>query len=324
MINKKNIALLTILIVLVVTSVFFVKSRGGEDVAIEPEIEVDIPKPKFSTTNLLAKSVIVKDINSNEVLYSKNEHQSLPLASITKIMTVYAADLLLGNTRSVTITNSALSTYGEYGFGINEIWPTKSLEAYTLIVSSNDGAAALAEAAGGTKTSSLDSESKKQAFINYMNSLAKEIGLHNTNFKNPSGLDSDDTEPQAFGSAQDIANLFQYILIKNPSVLEPSVQVYDTFYVNNKTYRAENTNEIVGTIPSLIASKTGFTDAAGGNLAVVYDSGLNRPVVIVVLGSTKEGRFQDMSKLIENTQKYYADMEEYHREVEKLKDESRN
>ena len=63
-------------------------------------------------------------------------------------------------------------------------------------------------------------------------------------------------------------------------------------------HTATNTNEVVGSIPGLIASKTGFTDLAGGNLVVAFDAGINRPVIISVLGATKDGRFTDMEMLV--------------------------
>ncbi len=65
--------------------------------------------------------------------------------------------------------------------------------------------------------------------------------------------------------------------------------------------RAFNTNEALGEIPGLLMGKTGFTDLAGGNLAVVFEAGPARPIVVVVLGSTREGRFADMRILVETT-----------------------
>jgi D-alanyl-D-alanine carboxypeptidase (penicillin-binding protein 5/6) len=140
-----------------------------------------------------------------------------------------------------------------------------------------------------------------------MNDLAKKVGLTSTTFQNPSGLDTEDTSPQsqAYGSAADIAKLLSYIIINEPNVLDSSSHTQGIFTAGGKKYTANNTNEIVGRIPGLIASKTGYTDAAGGNLAVVYDSGLNRPITIVILGSTREGRFTDMLRLIEHTQEYF-------------------
>jgi len=67
------------------------------------------------------------------------------------------------------------------------------------------------------------------------------------------------------------------------------------------SYFANNTNIFVDKIPNLIASKTGFTDLAGGNLVIAFNADINRPIIISVLGSTEEGRFTDVLQLIEAT-----------------------
>ena len=69
---------------------------------------------------------------------------------------------------------------------------------------------------------------------------------------------------------------------------------------------ARNTNQETGKFPLLIASKTGYTDLAGGNLALAFDAGFNRPIIIVVLGSSYEGRFADAEKLVWATLAYLA------------------
>ena len=65
---------------------------------------------------------------------------------------------------------------------------------------------------------------------------------------------------------------------------------------------AFNTNEALGELPGLIMGKTGITDLAGGNLGIVFEVSPNHPVVAVVLGSTRDGRFEDMKKLVARTQ----------------------
>ena len=67
-------------------------------------------------------------------------------------------------------------------------------------------------------------------------------------------------------------------------------------------HEAFNTNELVGDIPNLLGSKTGFTDLAGGNLTIAFDAGFDRPIIITVLGSTREGRFDDVATLIAASQ----------------------
>jgi D-alanyl-D-alanine carboxypeptidase len=106
---------------------------------------------------------------------------------------------------------------------------------------------------------------------------------------------------------KDIATLFEYVLKYEPELFEATTD--DTATVistNGINHNIENTNEIINELPNVIASKTGFTDVAGGNLAVIIDPGLNRPVVIVVMGSSKDGRFKDVERLSSATLEYFA------------------
>ena len=68
----------------------------------------------------------------------------------------------------------------------------------------------------------------------------------------------------------------------------------------------QNTNQIIDVVPNPLLSKTGFTDLAGGNLVIVFDAGINHPVAIVVLGSTKEERFTDVRALVNETLSYFS------------------
>ena len=75
---------------------------------------------------------------------------------------------------------------------------------------------------------------------------------------------------------------------------------------DTKIHTLENTNQTIDAIPSPLLSKTGFTDLAGGNLVVVFDAGINHPVAVVVLGSTKDERFSDVQALVQETLRYFA------------------
>lgn len=74
--------------------------------------------------------------------------------------------------------------------------------------------------------------------------------------------------------------------------------------VGNAEYTIANTNAVVDQIPGLVASKTGYTELAGGNLVVLFDAGPQHPIVISVLGSTREGRFTDVLALVDATLSY--------------------
>jgi D-alanyl-D-alanine carboxypeptidase len=131
--------------------------------------------------------------------------------------------------------------------------------------------------------------------------------MENAYFENSSGLDLDnETRPGAVASAYDVTKLLTYALLEYPSILNHSrFGNYSVVSLNGRNFQAENTNQLTDSIPGLLASKTGYTVQAGGNLAIVVDVGLMRPVVIVVLGSSREGRFSDVQKLYNVTKQYF-------------------
>ena len=130
-------------------------------------------------------------------------------------------------------------------------------------------------------------------FIGLMNKKAEELNLNQTYFLNETGLDVSKETAGAFGSANYVVKIIKYALKTNQDLFEATT--------NNLTI---NSNPYASTTTLLIASKTGLTDLAGGNLAIVFDAGFNHPIISVVLGSTEEGRFTDTQKLINAIFKY--------------------
>lgn len=253
----------------------------------------------FDALTLTAKSAYVFDIQSQKALFKKNESDPLPLASITKLMTALVAHEILSEKESVTIGGISLRQDGGSGFREGEKLKRQTLTDMVLMASSNDGAYALASSAGKALGLVGDSAS---TFVDAMNIRAKEIGLHDTYFKNPTGLDLSGGEAGAYGSARDVAFLMEYIVKNESDILAFTKENSARFYSETGEYHdAENTNDFVNRIPGLIGSKTGYTDLAGGNLVVAWNAGLGRPMVAVVLGSTREARFADIMKLVTAT-----------------------
>jgi D-alanyl-D-alanine carboxypeptidase len=129
-------------------------------------------------------------------------------------------------------------------------------------------------------------------------------------FLNGTGLDESATMAGAYGSAEDIARLLAYGIRSNSDVFAATAR--DTMVITSESgtqHRAVNTNEALNAIPALIAGKTGYTDLAGGNLAIAFDAGLERPMIIVVLGSTQDGRFEDMKTLVDAARAYVSSTE---------------
>ncbi len=259
----------------------------------------------YERLHLDARSVYVWDSQTGKKLYGKNEHEVLPLASVTKMMMALVAVELLPQSTEVSIAPIDLLEEGDTGLLVGEKWALSDLLKFTLVASSNDGASAIASVGGASlmrEASSTDPFTNKRLFIKRMNEKADSIGLLNTRFANESGLDIDSVTAGAYGSARDMARLFEYIARKYPELFAATTySKIDVRSDSNVIHHVANTNAGVEEVTGLIGSKTGYTDLAGGNLVVVVDIGVSHPVVIAVLGSTKGGRFTDVNKLVNAT-----------------------
>ena len=274
--------------------------NGNDKVVVnQPPTEIDLPEViPFTNITLESKATLVWDINKQEAIWQKQSEKRLPLASLTKLMTVLLAYELIEDDVVITVDSTAISQLGESILRLGEKIDRQTLEDLVLMTSSNDGAYALAETVGDI----LAPNGGVEAFVKAMNVRAKEMGLENTEFLNPTGLDINDLQPGSYGTAKEMAKLVEYIIENYPSILDssslPKITLRNKF---GQSYTVNNTNKYIEEIPGLLGSKTGFTDIAGGNLVVVFNAGLNRPIVMVVLGSTYEGRFRDIMKLVKET-----------------------
>lgn len=259
----------------------------------------------FEEVSITAEAAYVWDVKNQRALYNKNAGKQLPLASLTKLMTALVAYEHLDREDRIPITRGALLQEGDSNLKSGETFALQDLANFTLITSSNDGAYALAAAAGAALAAGRNNSTG--AFVDAMNAKAEEIGLSQSYFTNPTGLDVNGVKSGSYGSARDMAFLMEYLTLKHPEILERTKEAASTIRnEDGTTFRAVNTNEITAHIPGLIGSKTGFTGLAGGNLVIAYDAGLNRPIVIAVLGSTRDGRFSDVTTLIEETARAIA------------------
>ena len=257
-------------------------------------VHQEIDTSAFEDITVRAGSAYVYDVTTNTVLYEKNASEQLPLASITKLMTALVAYELLADNFEVPVTSAALQQDGNSGLLDGESFTLENILDLTLLSSSNDGAYAIADEAG----SQIVEDGDASTFVEAMNIKAKELGLSQTYFRNPTGLDISTTEGGAYGSARDVAFLMKHILNNYPNIIEGTTHSRASIQNDYGTaHRVDNTNPTVSNIEGLIGSKTGYTDLAGGNLAIAFDAALNRPVVVVVLGSTHNARFDDVLTL---------------------------
>ena len=269
---------------------------GDEPEAVEV---VEAPRPDaFESVRLQGRAAIVYDLTTGETLYARNAEAQLPLASVTKLLTIYAGTNALTETSPVTLTASALATEGESGFFEGETFSFKDAAKLALVASSNDAAAAIAEAA----------QSKRGiAGSALMASAANAANLSQTYVLNGTGLDEDTQMSGGYGSARDVALLAGALLEKAPDIARATTQsTISVTSQNGIPHTMNNTNQRIVEIPGALLSKTGFTDLAGGNLVVVFDAGIGHPIAVVVLGSTVEGRFTDVERLVDATHAHFA------------------
>lgn len=251
----------------------------------------------FADIEIAATSAFVYDVRRDSELFSKNASAQLPLASITKIMLVLAVAEVVPLDSTISISREAVAR-GSGGLTWGEEWNVRDLIDFTLITSSNTGAEALAEAAEQPLAIKYPEASGSSSVVWRMNSLARHLGMRETYFMNVTGLDEGPTQPGAAGSARDVAKLFAYALRTHTELFAGTRHTDVTFSPANFPRRfAHNTNDALPHIDGLLMGKTGTTDLAGGNLAIAFDAAADYPVVIVVLGSTPEGRYADIARL---------------------------
>lgn len=274
----------------------FLRFKKEKDLAsnVPPEINT------YANLNLEANSVYILDLKANKVLYRKNESVQWPMASLTKIMSAIVALEEAPTSLSVRTPDELLADGGGGDARSGEWWNLRDLIDFSLVASSNDGMQAVASAVGAIEQ--VSEQSPEEAFVEKMNSKARTLSLSQTYFINAHGLDISEEFSGSYGSARDTAILISYAYKKFPQVMETtSYPSYQALSESGIQHDVPNTNEIASQLAGLSASKTGFTDLAGGNLAVIFEAGPMHPIAIVVMGSSKEGRFSDVKKLYDAT-----------------------
>ncbi len=239
----------------------------------------------FDNISVTAKSYIVYDVLTNKIISGKNEHVSFPLASITKVMMALTAVVKYPPSTKITVTKGSLD--GSYDLGLKErqSWTLKDLLKYTLVFSSNDGAQLIADKLAG-----------RVEFVEQMNAYSSLLGL-NMKFTQPAGLDLNG-QLGGIGSAYDVARMMSVARVELGSILDATTKT--RLRVNSSTgtiHGIPNTNQQIDKFVFAEGSKTGYTESAGGNIVLSVDPMLGHPVIIVVLGSTREDRFTDAYEL---------------------------
>jgi D-alanyl-D-alanine carboxypeptidase (penicillin-binding protein 5/6) len=230
-----------------------------------------------------AESILAVDLNSQAILYKKNDSVRRSVASLTKLMTAYVV-LKENDTNSIAdiSTNAAAASGSTMGLSAGEQITIEDLLHGLLIDSGNDAATALAEFNAGDE----------QSFINKMNAEAKSLGMGNTAYANTTGLDSDN----AYSTAQDLIILSTHLL-KNKSIREiVSQSTAERVSLSGQVHKLVNTNILLGEL-GIKGLKTGTTAAAGECLIALAESPDGHEILTIVLNS--KNRFVDTKILID-------------------------
>ena len=238
-----------------------------------------------SPPTINSRAAIVIDRNSNTVLYGKNEHNKVKMASTTKIMTSIVVIENCDLKETVTVSKKAGSTGGSrLGIKSGDKCSINDLLYGLMLCSGNDAAVALAEHVGG----SVD------GFAEMMNKKALELNLKNTHFVTPHGLDKD----EHYTTAYELAILSNYAL-NNKTFAKIVGTKSTTITINNTPRNISNTNELLGNLNGVYGIKTGFTNGANRCLVTACKRN-DLDIISVVLGAdTKNFRTTDSIKLIE-------------------------
>ena len=239
----------------------------------------------LEASSINSRSCIVYDRNSHMILYGKNETKKVKMASTTKIMTSLIIIENCNLSETIEVSQKAAGTGGSrLGLKTGDKITIKDLLYGLMLCSGNDAAVALAEYAGGDI----------QGFAELMNNKAHELGLTNTHYESPHGLDSDGH----YTTAYELAVLSDYAL-KNETFAKIVGTKNYTVTINGYPKNLSNTNELLGYLNGVYGVKTGFTNGANRCLVTACKRN-DMDIICVVLGAdTKKFRTQDTIKLIE-------------------------
>ena len=233
---------------------------------------------------LSAKSALVYDLTDEVTVYEKNSQEKFPMASITKLMTaVVAIDHKRSDDRYVAY-EEALVGENTIGLSAGEVMTLEELLYGVFMYSANDAAETLA-------INTMD----RSEFINTMNKKAKAIGLTNTNFTNPTGLQGDGNQ---YTTAYDLLVLARYVVSNYPQIIKASStkEIVLEESMDHYEYHLYNQLNLITSYPGVKGLKDGYTPEAGLCL-VTYLEYDGHKMIGIILGS--ENRRAEMKDLLD-------------------------
>jgi D-alanyl-D-alanine carboxypeptidase len=259
--------------------VFFYSADSGLEIIENAKDSL----PKSSSKKVTANAYSVIDLDQNITILEKNEEKLLPIASITKLVTAVVAKKLINKNQYITITNKALSTYGnEAWFREGEKMKVDELLYPLLMVSSNDAGEVLAGSYSKGRT----------AFIKEMNTWVYNIGAYHTYFADPSGL-----SPKNVSTAKDLGIITKWILDYEPELIDITLLKSKTI----RTHTWTNPTHFLN-LTSYAGGKNGYTRAANRTSIALFRLGTKKTLyAIILLGSS--ARDSDILDLLEEALK---------------------
>lgn len=271
-------------VLLLTASAADVRAQGT---TIETTIQATQPKKGPAEPEVAARAWVLVDARSGKYLAGNNASDRLPIASTTKIMVALVALREANLDEKVTVSDKAASfaipIYSNVGLLPGDEVTVRDLLKGTLISSGDDAVYALAQHLGGGSV---------QKFVDEMNQEAKTLGLKNTHFDNPSGLDA----KGHYSSAQDLATMTQQAF-NYPQFREIVGTQYTTISTQDRQIPLTNTNLLLSSYPPATGVKTGTTPKAGHSLVASASSG-NESYIAVFLNS-QEDRFAAATRILE-------------------------
>ena len=245
-----------------------------------------------------AKSAILIEASTGEILYEKNAHEKLAPASMTKIMSLILImeNIEKGNIKwndIVVVSKNASSMGGSQIYlEQNEMMSVEDLVKGICVASGNDATVALAEKIAGTET----------AFVKMMNDHARSLGLKNTHFVNSTGLDAEGH----YSSAYDMAIMAKE-LVKHQKILEFS-SIYEDYLRKNtsNSFWLVNTNKLVKFYSYIDGLKTGYTGDAGYCLTATGKKNNMRLISVVMGEDSTEKRSADTLAMLDYGFNFYS------------------
>lgn len=262
-------------------------TEGGEDTQTQ-QAAPNTARIELPSFDVPCRNAILVCADTGEVLYEKAADDAVPIASITKVMTLLLALEAVQN-GSVTMQDIVPISEHAYSMGGSQIWLEPG-EQFTLdelvkaicVCSANDAAVAVAEYVGGSEP----------AFAELMNKRAAELGMTNTHFVNACGLD---TEGHV-SSARDVAKM-SAALLAHPIILEYS-QIW-TDSLRGGATQLVNTNKLLQTYPGITGLKTGTTSKAGVCITATAERDGMHLIAVVLGAASSEERFQAATELLD-------------------------